>query len=148
MGILPELVVAPKSEAASIAGSDSPSRYWEGIVWKGLDQIKLASLWCILKGDQIHVENVLARSEQIELTAEVSENGPWVFAIPEELREILADLAGEDADKIHEVTREWGTTDELKDWEYSDVAGLLQAVIDLADGAKLNGKDLLLWICL
>jgi hypothetical protein len=148
MGVLSELVAAPKSEARLVAESDSPSRDWQGIVWKGLDQIKLASLWSILEGEQIEVDSVVASSERMELAANVSENGPWVFAIPEELRNLLADLAGKDDDRMRSVARAWASTDELKDWDHSDVTGLLQEVIDLADGARLAGNDLLLWICL
>jgi len=148
MGVLSELVIALKSEAPLVAHSDNPSRTWQGIYCKGLDQINLASLWSILEGDEIQVDSVVARSERIELASEVTEDGPWVFAIPNELRDVLAELAAEDTDKIQAVARTWWGTDELRDWDSSDVAALLQDVIDLADGAKLEGKDLLLWVCL
>ncbi|HEV3116798.1 MAG TPA: hypothetical protein VGY58_07075 [Gemmataceae bacterium] len=82
MGVLSELIAAPKSKARLVAESDSPSRDWQGIVWKSLDQIKLSSLWSILEGEQIEVHSVVASSERMELAAGVSENGPWVFAIP------------------------------------------------------------------
>jgi hypothetical protein len=148
LGVLSELVIALKSEAHAVAECDSPSRDWHGVVWKGLDPITLASLWSILEGEELDVDNVVSRSSRIQLAVEDSNDGPWVFAIPEAMRDSLAELAAECEDKIEGVARAWAATDELKDWDYSDVAELLQDVIDLADGARLERKDLLLWISL
>jgi hypothetical protein len=148
MGVLSELVIASRSEAASVAQSDSPTRTLQGVVWKGLDQIKLASLWCLLDSELLQIENVVDRSMQFELLAETTENGPWVFAVPTACRDKLAELSGDDEGEMQAVVRDWAATDELVDWDRSDVAELLQTVIQLADTAKWEGKDLLLWICL
>jgi hypothetical protein len=148
MGVLAELVVAPKSEAVSVAESESPTRDWRGIVWKGLDQVKLGCLWCLVDREEIQVDNVVAHSEQFEMLAEVTENGPWVFAFPSEFSDKLAHLAGEAEEKIRAVGRDWAATDELRDWDQSEVADLLQDMVDLAETARLEAHDLLLWICL
>jgi hypothetical protein len=146
MGVLSELVIASRSEAASVAESESPTRTWQGVVWKGLDQIKLASVWCLLDSEPLQVDNVVECSMQFELLAETTENGPWVFAVPSACRDKLAELSGDDEGEIQAVVRDWAATDELIDWDQSDVAELLQSIIQLADTAKLEGKDLLLWI--
>ncbi|HMF16404.1 MAG TPA: hypothetical protein VKE98_04320 [Gemmataceae bacterium] len=64
------------------------------------------------------------------------------------LRYLLGDLAGEGQDQIQTVSDAWAATEELQDWDDSDVTSLLQQLIDLADGARLEDKDLLLWVCL
>lgn len=148
MGVISELIIASASDASLVAESLSPCENWQGFVWKGLDHIKLATLWCIIAGEELEVDHVVERSEQIEMTNSASEEGPWVFVIPTELRNILAELAREDDEKIQAVARDWATTEELEEWEFSDVTGMLQETIDLADSARIVEKDLLLWICL
>ena len=57
-------------------------------------------------------------------------------------------LSAEDQNKIHAVDLDWAATDELQDWEFSDIQRVLQEVIDLAGSARLENLELLLWICL
>lgn len=148
MGVLSSLVIAGRAEAEAVARSDVPSQNWEGIDCKGLDNVKLGTLWAILEGVQLSHDNVMRRIDQIETVAQLSEHGPWVYGIPRPLRDLLSELAGEEADAIQEKARNWATTDELRDWDNLEVETLLQDIADLADTAKLLGQDLLLWMSL
>jgi len=47
MGVLSHLLVADPSEAEAVLASDDPSRTWAGFFYRGLDRIKLATLWAI-----------------------------------------------------------------------------------------------------
>jgi hypothetical protein len=53
-----------------------------------------------------------------------------------------------EAVEMQPVAEAWAATDELEGWEYEEVEGVLRDVADLADIARLQDKDLLLWICL
>jgi hypothetical protein len=148
MGVLSELVAASKSEAQSVLESDSPSQNWPGIVCKGLDQIKFASLWAILSGERIQAESIVQRLNQIELVSAAGENGPWVLAIPEQFRDNLADLASEEDDALRKVATTWAATDGLKGLPIDNVISILQEIADIADLARLDETDLLLRVSL
>jgi hypothetical protein len=148
MGVLSELVAASESEAQAVLESDGPSQNWPGIVCKGLDQIKFASLWVILSGETVRAEGIVQRLNQIEVIASAGEQGPWVLAIPEPFRDQLADLASEEDDALRKVATTWAASGELKGWQIDEVASLLQETADLADLAREDEKDLLLRVSL
>ena|ERR1043166_2025111 len=148
MGVLSDLVVASVVEARSVVDSTAPSQKWPGCDCKGLDTIKLASLWLLLEGESLGVENVVDRSERISLAAEKSPEGPWVFVLPDELRDELSALSDFGDEKVSNVTAGWAATEELDGWEFSDVSELLEDLMYYADTAKSAGKQLLLWMCL
>ena len=146
MGAISELVIAGIDEAASIAASDCPTRSWKGIVWRTIDPVKLGTLWGILSGAA--EEQVTGLISQIRLVHGNKKDGPWVHHVPEKLRDLLADLAGQDESEILVVSSRWAATDELQGWDPANVEALLRDVADTADTARLQKKQLLLWITL
>ena len=148
MGVLSELVIADETDAPRVAESDSPTREWDGIVWNTLDQIKLSSLWTILEGFAVDVNEVVRRVDHFRLLHEVSEHGPCVYAVPRKLRDLLAELSAKEPEELRGTIEAWAATDELQGWESSEVKELLQSLVDLSDTATLEDKGMLLWICL
>ena len=148
MGVLSELVAASKSEAQAILEADGASETWPGISCKSLDQIKFASLWVVLSGETVRAESLVQRLNQIEVIAGAGEKGPWVLAIPEQLRDHLADLASEEDEAVRKVATTWAATAEMKGFPIDEIASLLQETADLADLAKQDEKELLLRVSL
>lgn len=147
MSVLSDLIIADPQEAQDVAQCDEPARDWEGIEIKTLDPVTLGSLWAILtKASEAEAVGKLV--DQIALLHNVSDNGPWVYEIPRQLRDALAEVSGMETEEVQPVAEAWAATDELKGWEYEEVESVLREVADLADTARLLGKDLLLWICL
>jgi hypothetical protein len=148
MGVLSDMVIADKSEAEAIGASSNPTAEWDGAAWKTIDPVKLGKLWSILKSEPIELDGVMANVHRIQLLHEVSDDGPWVYLLPDELRDALADLSGDEPDVMQKTANIWGGTEELRQWDQSDVEGVLQEMADLADTAQLKDKSLRLWVCL
>ena len=49
MGVISEIVAADPSESEAVLASESPSQRWDGFAYKGLDNIKLISLWSLVE---------------------------------------------------------------------------------------------------
>lgn len=148
MGVLSELVIADEMDAQAVGESDSPSRQWDGIAWKSIDQIKLSTLWVLLGGVPVDTDEVMQKLDTFKLLFEESENGPWVFLIPRELRDRLAEMGSKELEDLDQLTRSWATTDEMQGWHQSEVVELIHDLSDLSERAKLDGKELLLWMSL
>jgi hypothetical protein len=80
MGIVNILLVAHPREAVAVAESDEPSRKWDGLCYRGLDRIKLATLWALIEIGAAD-DKLGERLEQI-LTIPAGEKGPWVDIVP------------------------------------------------------------------
>ena len=148
MGVLSDLVIANPQEAQDVAQCDNPAREWEGIEIKTLDPVTLGSLWAILTkvSDDEAVGKLV---DQIALLHEVSDNGPWVYTNPKPVERRPGGSIGHGSlRKCRPVAEAWAATDELECWEYEEVEAVLLEVADLADTARLQDKDLLMWICL
>ncbi len=50
MGVLTDILVAHRSEAAVVCRSLAPFAEWSGIDAQGIDLVKLGALWCQLSG--------------------------------------------------------------------------------------------------
>ncbi len=143
MGVLTDIVVADSSEAIAVAQSSVPSRDWEGIDAKGIEHVKLAQLSAILRDESYDPDFVT----QIEDLAEVSEEGPWVFRLPQDFVHRLASLS---EDQTPVVAEKWAKTEEfiLDGWAASDVASVLSDLHRVAEIACSRDKALLMWMSL
>jgi hypothetical protein len=140
-----ELVIADRTEAAAFALSDHPCRDWRGINW-GVDVIPLASLWLILEGKEAGPDDVVARAQRFELLVEGPEDRPWVQLVPDAVRDLLADLAVADGEKLRTVVLALAGTDEMQCLAVDAVEELVREVAGLADVARRDGMGLLLRI--
>jgi len=147
MGVLSDLVVSDQVEARQVGECDAPVREWDGIELKTVDPVKLGALWAILTNVS-GVDAIVELAGRFPLLYEASDDGPWVYAIPRDLRVRLAELASMEPEEFRSIARRWASGEELRDWEYLDVEAVLQAIGTLADTARLRGNALLLWISL
>ena len=82
------------------------------------------------------------------MVRELSEDGPWIFQLPDELIELLALL---DANRTQRIAAAWARTDE---WqldgapELADLARLLEEVTALARQARAEHQEVFVWLCL
>lgn len=139
MGILTNIVAAEEDEIAAIGESLRPVDEWSGIERRGIDTAKIATLHCLLTGDEF--EEAISAYEPVY----VAEEGAVVLRLADEVTERLATL---DEEALELVGEELAATEEyeLEQWETEDVQAL---VIDLADLARLadsQGQALFVWM--
>jgi hypothetical protein len=141
--VLTGIVVAEEREAAAVAREAPPRPSWTGADLRGIEVVKLASLWALLARRDFRVETI----EEFAPLHEESENGPWVYRFPAALAALLAELD----DRVAEpTTRAWANADELalEGWDAGDVGDVLGALRSVAQTARSAGKPLLLWMSL
>jgi hypothetical protein len=141
--LVTDLVVADPRDARAVAEDASPRARWSGLDAKGVDQVRLATLWALLAGREYRDELVL---EFVPLH-EVSGDGPWVFRVPDAL---VALLAGVDEAGAARAAPAWAATDELAldGWDAEGAAALIAGLRDLAHGARAGGKPVLMRVSL
>jgi hypothetical protein len=141
--LVTDLVVADEVEARAVADDPAPCRRWPGIGAPGLDQVKLATLWALLSGEEFR-DHLIEAFAPLE---EVSQDGPWVFRAPPPL---VAALAALDPARATEVATAWAETDVLAvdGWEPEDVRELLDGLRGLARAASAARKPLLMRVSL
>ena len=139
MGILTNIVAAEEDEYAAIGESLRPVDEWSGIERRGIDTAKIATLHCLLTGDEF--EEALGSYEPVY----AGDEGALVLRVADEVMERLATL---DEEALELVAAELAATEEyeMEQWEPEDVQAL---VMDLADRARLaesQGQVLFVWM--
>ncbi|MFH1873451.1 MAG: hypothetical protein ABIG36_22840 [Pseudomonadota bacterium] len=86
MGILTNIVAAEEDEYAAIGESLRPVDEWSGIERRGIDTAKIATLHCLLTGDEF--EEAVGSYEPVY----VADEGAVVLRIADEVMERLATL--------------------------------------------------------
>jgi hypothetical protein len=146
MGVLNHLLVAYPSEAEAIAASDEPSQTWDGFFCRGLDRIKLATLWALVETGSAD-DRLEQRLDQIRTIPE-GDHGPWVDIVPTKMLASLASIAAMEEEGRASIAERWGQTDELEGWDAFEILDLLRTIGDTAETAQLEGKTLLIWTSL
>jgi hypothetical protein len=142
-----DILIADESDAATIASSHAPLESFPGIPAKDIDHAKLAKLALILNGLAITTPAVRETVRSFRQLHESSEDGPWVYKVPDELAGKLAGLSSE---RRAEVTQAWAREEEFaRDaWDGTQVAEFVDSISDLATEARARAKQLLLWMAL
>ena len=142
MGVLTDIFAATDAEASAVSPDDVPIQIFPGVEAKGLDPVKFGTLQHILIGTDVQ-----EAIRQHELVREVSEEGPWITRVPQQLYDAIAAMNG---DHVREVADKWSQTEEfqLDRWSKADVEDVLTRLIQLAKDARGNGKRLFVWTCL
>ncbi len=142
MGIIAELVVADPSEANAVLGSDEPLGSWDGFAYKGLDRVRLITLWALVESGS--PDNRFDERLDAVVVIRDPDEERWVEVIPLEMLTTLASVAALDDDDFNRLAQSWGQTDEFEGWENAEALDLLCQVSDLAERAQSVGKTLLL----
>lgn len=139
MGILTNIVVADEDEHAAIGESLRPVDEWSGIERRGIDTAKIATLHCLLTGDEF--EEAVGNYEPVY----VGDEGAVVLRIADEVMERLAEL---DEDALELVAEELAATEEyeIEQWETADVQAMVFELADLARLAESQGQVMFVWM--
>jgi hypothetical protein len=148
MGILSDIIIAEPAEAAAInAAGGAHLQHWPCLASKGIDCIKLWTLSQILAGRPLDDIDAVARFMINSVLDRTSDDGPWVFLIPEQLQRAIA-ATSEDGEE--DIAAKWAATEEfiLDRWQPADVEEYLHDLIAHTRKACAAGKSLLLWMSL
>jgi hypothetical protein len=145
MGVLNHLLIADASEADAVAASDEPSQTWDGCFCRGLDRIKLVTLWALVESDSPD-DRLEQRLDAIRTIPE-GDQGPWVDIVPPKMFASLASIAAMEEDEQESLAERLGQTEELDGWEASEVIDLVRSIGD-AESAQRENKMLLVWTSL
>jgi hypothetical protein len=139
LGILTNIVAAEEDEVAAIGESLRPVDEWSGIERRGIDTAKIATLHCLLTGDEF--EQAVGAYEPVYATDE----GAIVLRLADEVLERLATL---DEDALELVAEELAATEEyeMEQWDAEEVQALVMELADLARLAESQGQSLFVWM--
>lgn len=146
MGVLNQLLVADASEADAVAASDEPSQTWDGFFCRGLDRLKLATLWALVEAGSAD-DRFEQRLDEIR-TIPKGDQGPWVDIVPPKMLSALASIAAMEKDEQQSLAEHWGQTEELEEWEAPEIFEVVRSIGDTAETAQLENKTLLVWTSL
>ena len=139
MGVLNYLLIGHASEADAIAASDEPSQTWDGFGFRGLDPIKLATLWALVETGSPD-DRLEQRLDQVRTIPE-GDQGPWIDVLPTKMVASLASIAAMEEGEQESLAEQWGQTDELQGWEEFDILDLVRSIGDTAETAQLENES-------
>ena len=148
MGILSDFVLADEGEGDAIGKANRPSESWKCLEgWKGVETIKLATLFLIASGREPTVEETVAESAAFELAGGDEEEGPWVFQFPPKVVSAIASIPNP---QLHAVASSWCETDELQMdcWSVNEAEQFIAQLQELLQQAISSEKAIFLWLCL
>jgi hypothetical protein len=139
VGILTNIVAAEEDEYAAIGESLRPVDEWSGIERRGIDTAKVATLHCLLTGEEF--EEAISAYEPVY----VADEGAVVLRLADEVMERLATL---DEEALELVASELAATEEyeMEQWEPEDVQALVMDMAELARLAESQGQVLFVWM--
>lgn len=139
MGILTQIVAAEEDEYVAIGESLRPLEEWSGIERRGIDTAKIATLHCLLTGEEFDL--AISAYEPIHVGGE----GAVVLRLADEVTERLATL---DEEALELVAGELAATEdfEMEQWDPEEVLALVLDLADLARLADAQGQVLFVWM--
>lgn len=139
MGILTNIVAADEDEFVSIGESVRPMDEWSGIERRNIDTAKVATLHCLLTGDEF--ELAVSFYEPVYVARE----GALVLRIADDVLEKLATI---DEDALERVAEELAATEEfeIEQWPAEEVHVFVMDLAELARLAESQGQVLFVWM--
>jgi hypothetical protein len=139
LSLLTNIVAAEEDEVAAIGDSLHPVDDWSGIERRGIDSAKIATLHCLLTGDEF--EQALYLYEPVYVSVE----GVMVLRVSDEVVEKLSEL---DEDALENVAFELAATEEYEQdqLDADEVQELVMELAELAQLAASQGKALFVWM--
>lgn len=139
MSLLTNIVAAEEDEVAAIGESLHPVDDWSGIERRGIDSAKIATLHCLLTGDEF--EQALYLYEPVYVSVE----GVMVLRVSDEVVEKLSEL---DEDALENVAFELAATEEFEQdqLDADEVQDMVMELAELSQLAASQGKALFVWM--
>ncbi|MBO0698606.1 MAG: hypothetical protein J2P46_09440 [Zavarzinella sp.] len=143
MGVLTDFVVVDHKHARRVLKSACPSRDFGGLDAKGIDTVKLGTLHAVLVGGEYDP------SFMTDCLHSGGVEGPWVFEVPDDLVQRLAQLSPR---QLVAAGKKWAVTEEFspkfENWPAEAVQQVLGDLADLCRRAAAEGKPVLMWMSL
>src|SRR5580658_1743086 len=93
MGVLSDIIIADRSDAAAInAANGAHLKHWPCLGSKGIDTLKLGTLSQILNDRPVDDVNAVATFMMDGVLDQRSDEGPWVYLVPQQLHSALSSL--------------------------------------------------------
>jgi hypothetical protein len=139
VGILTNIVAAEEDEYAAIGESLRPVDEWSGIERRGIDTAKIATLHCLLTGEEF--EEALGAYEPVY----VATRAPWCCAWPTRSWSVWPRSTRK---RSNSSPAELAATEEyeMEQWEPEDVQALVMDLAELARLADSQGQVLFVWM--
>ena len=139
MGILTNIIAAEEDEFAAIGESLHPLEEWSGIERRDMDTAKIATLHCLLTGDEL--EQAFYLYEPVYVGVE----GALVLRLTDEVVDKLATL---DEEALERVAEELSATEEyeLEQWDADEVQDMVMELAELAQLAQSQEQALFVWM--
>ena len=143
MGVLTDFVAVKRDEAEIVCQSLNPSKDFAGIDAKGIDTVKMGTLYAILMGVKADP------AFMSDFVCQASEDGPWVSEVPQDMARKLAELA---PTELRSIGARWATTEEFTmeygGWPPEAVHQVLQNLAMMCTRALSESKVVFMWMCL
>jgi hypothetical protein len=144
VGVTSQLVVADEGQATEVLRSDNPIAAWDGFTFRGLDDVRLITLWSLIDSGTTD-DRISERSDGVKRFESRNANR-WVMVLPTRMVESLASVASLDGEDFDALVEKWVATEEFDVWEKDEVDQLLREVGDLAETANLVNSTMVLWM--
>jgi hypothetical protein len=145
MSVLTDFVIAGREDAQRVCDSTCPSKEFSGLDAKGIDTIKLGTLYAHLTETEFDPQFIIGDDP----LATGSDEGPWVMEVPPDLVQRLAAL---DARELAAVAAKWAKTEEFSpqydNWPPEAVHEILVEFAKLCTKAVAARQSVLMWMCL
>ena len=138
--MLSKIIVGSTKQGAALAAGSFARASMNSTDAGGLDSAAFMSLHMLALGNTL--DELLPEYDPI---AQGSNQGPWVFSIPNEFQLYLSSL---DSIGVEKLAENWAKSDELCDdgVEEEVAVSILSEVANLARSAQSSGTGLLLWL--
>ena len=139
MSVFTNIVAAEEDEVEAVGESLHPVDDWSGIERRGIDSAKIATLHCLLTGDEF--EQAVYLYEPVYVSIE----GVMVLRVSDEVVEKLSEL---DEDALENVAFELAATEEFEQdqLDADEVQDMVMELAELAQLAASQGKALFVWM--
>ncbi len=140
--MLTDYFIASPTELQTLRMQTSPADRFPAVRAKSADTVKLAALQRILAAV---VGDPLLATPKSRVVGEPASEGPWVFAVPAALTDVLARL-----NEVAQTAAQWAETQEwrLNQGSRELVANVVTELQALAQSARANGREMFLWMSL
>lgn len=141
MAVLTDIIIAPAADVPAIIHEWPGKKRWSAFETSGLDWLVLADLASAL------LQPGIARSiEEQDPSAEAdSSDGPWLYVLPTEFRDRIADIG---ATELDAVAAAWSGGEEASNrgLDTEPAKRLLLEIRRMAVQARSEQKPILLWV--
>ena len=140
---LTDCVIVDRKDARQVCDAACPSEDFNGMDAKGIDPVKLGTLYAVLTGSEYDPDFTG------KPLCDGGDEGPWVIEVPNDLVQRLAKL---DAKQIGVAAAEWAKTEEFSpqydNWPAEAVHEVLAEFAKLCAQAVAAKKSVLMWMSL